>query len=901
MRTPVDPALGQGLVGGEPGGRQHAPSRTDWTSSGDTREGPAGSAGPQAPGSPAPSCDSSKPQTGGFQRDQGTQAHKHGTTATDHTPTDFWSPPPSGFGRQGNAKDNSGGDPLLASKMHDAGRVTVILLALYLLYKTMQSLFAGISRLTAPRRSQHEEGVAATTKTVHATTPSGASPPSRPSSAKPSDAASSLSDSVKDFISVYSTVPAGHQLATAPDPRAVKDSIRLSTAQNALTSEDEDDVQPEERQEEPSRTGDPDASTESTKPLQESPAEQSSDSGDTDEPLQADERLQPREPLPHAADPALTPNEGVHPDLLESIADLLPKTERDTPLTPAEPVNEPAMHDSSPVVCIPSAQDTPSTVDTPLDQMTRSSESAQKALGSNAQPVEATVSTDEGVDKTDEDSEPDEEEPSDAADAEELALLDVFGGRFGAALKELYDALGPGKLDLELDARQDRQKDAWSHHTGVVPYGIIYPESTEDVSTMLRICNKHRLPVIAYGCGTSLEGHTVDTVGGVVCNMGRMAKIIKFRPEDSDITVETGIQWMTVNEALEASGLFFPMDPGPEASIGGMIGTCCSGTNAVRYGVMRDWILKIKVVLADGTVTELGSRARKDTAGYDLVRLFTGAEGTLGIVTEATLRVTPRPENELAAICAFPTTKDACAAVAEVIRRGTQVLAAEYLDPLAVAIMNTDAQLGFQEAPSIMFKFGGTRAHLEETQMSTQQICVEHKGQRFQSYDSQENGAEFERFWSARKNLLYTAIGWAQDRESWITDVCVPLGKLADVMQETIDDLKKSPLDAPVFGHVGDGNFHATILYHPDRADEAKEVEELNRRIVFRAIEAEGTCTGEHGVGMGKREYLKKQVSPVALEIMKKIKTCLDPNGILNPNKIFTEPHPPGTAQHTGS
>jgi len=429
-----------------------------------------------------------------------------------------------------------------------------------------------------------------------------------------------------------------------------------------------------------------------------------------------------------------------------------------------------------------------------------------------------------------------------------------------------------------------------SYHASGAPSAVAFPLSTHEVSEVMKICSHHRIPVVAFGSGTSLEGHTNAVLGGLCVDMSMMASILAINTSDMDCVVQPGITWNNLNAELEPYNLFFPVDPGPGASIGGMVATSCSGTNAVRYGTMKHNVLNLTVVLSDGTVVKTAQRARKSSAGYDLTRLFVGSEGTLGIVTEATLRLQNIPQHQAVASCSFESIGHASQAVIEIMQKGIQMGCVELLDEVMMKAVNSYSGFNFELKPTIFFKFTGTQAAVEEEVNQVSQIVQRHTGGSFAwAHDKEER----QRMWEARKGALWASKVLRPEAQIWTTDVCVPISKLAECIEQTKEDLRQSFLIAPVVGHVGDGNFHVLLLVNPDDENDMKEAKRLNARMVERAIAMEGTCTGEHGVGIGKREYLPLELGESSVDLMRKIKLALDPNMLLNPGKIMTLPGQP--------
>ena len=420
----------------------------------------------------------------------------------------------------------------------------------------------------------------------------------------------------------------------------------------------------------------------------------------------------------------------------------------------------------------------------------------------------------------------------------------------------------------------------------VPPDAVVFAQSTEEVAFAVARCHEHRVPVIAFGTGTSLEGHLHAVRGGVCIDLAGMDKVCAVRSEDLDATVEAGVTRKQLNAALRDTGLFFPIDPGADASLGGMAATRASGTNAVRYGTMRENVLAMTVVLADGRVIRTGSRAKKSSAGYDLTRLLIGSEGTLGIITELTVRLYPLPEAISAAVCAFPTIADAVASVIATIQLGVPVARMELLDALAIRAINRHSKTTLREAPTLFFEFHGSPAGVAEQAQSVQDIAAGNDGMDFEWATRPE---ERSRLWQARHDAYYACLALRPGARSLTTDVCVPISRLAECIAETVADLDDSGLVAPLVGHVGDGNFHLLLLADPERKEEMERAEAFSQRLVERALRLDGTCTGEHGVGRGKRKYLTLEHGDAALDVMRAIKRALDPDDMLNPGKILPD------------
>ena len=405
-------------------------------------------------------------------------------------------------------------------------------------------------------------------------------------------------------------------------------------------------------------------------------------------------------------------------------------------------------------------------------------------------------------------------------------------------------------------------------------------------SPVAKLCFEHEIPLIPYGAGSSLEGHLLAVAGGVSLDLSQMNHVLSVHPEDLTVTVEPGVTRKQLNTEIRDTGLFFPIDPGADASIGGMCATRASGTNAVRYGTMRENVLNLTVVTADGRIIKTANRARKSSAGYDLTRLFIGSEGTLGIITEITLKLYPQPEAVSAAVCAFPSMGDAVSAVIDTIQMGVPIARVEFVDALAIRAINQYDKLTLPEMPTLFFEFHGSEHGVQEQAETVQQIAAEHKGQGFEWATRPEDRS---RLWNARHNAFFAFLQLKPGCRAVTTDVCVPISRLADCVVETEKDLLASPfkLPAPIVGHVGDGNFHVCLLIDPDKPEERDEAEHINQRIVARAIAMDGTCTGEHGVGLHKMGSLIAEHGNDAIDLMRSIKQALDPKHILNPGKIF--------------
>jgi len=415
------------------------------------------------------------------------------------------------------------------------------------------------------------------------------------------------------------------------------------------------------------------------------------------------------------------------------------------------------------------------------------------------------------------------------------------------------------------------------------PDAVVFPQSTEEVQRIVRICAARGVPVIPFGVGSSLEGHVNAPLGGVSIDFRDMNRVVAVHPEDLDCVVEPGITRKQLNEQLRDTGLFFPIDPGADASLGGMAATRCSGTNAVRYGTMKDVVLALKVVLANGEVIDTARRAKKTSAGYDLTRLMIGSEGTLGVITELTLKLSGIPEAISGGICPFPSVEACCNAAIHTIQAGIPVARIELLDALQVRAVNMHSKLGLAETPMLLLEFHGTEASVAEQSKRFGEIAAEFGGGPFTWATRQE---ERTRLWEARHHAALSNFALRPGAQMVPTDVCVPISRLAECVTETQADIAESGLLAPIVGHVGDGNFHLTLLVDMDDADELARAKALSERLVERALAMDGTCTGEHGVGQGKMKYLLAEHGAAALVAMASIKRALDPQNILNPGKI---------------
>ncbi|KAJ9356069.1 proteins the FAD binding domain-containing protein [Paecilomyces variotii] len=462
-----------------------------------------------------------------------------------------------------------------------------------------------------------------------------------------------------------------------------------------------------------------------------------------------------------------------------------------------------------------------------------------------------------------------------------------------AAIAEFKEIVGEDNVMSDKDAVETYATSDWSSYTPKkteVAAVVVSPSTTEEVSRIMKVCHKRLLPVTAYAGGTSLEGHFAPTRGGVCIDFGNMNQILKLHKDDLDVVVQPAVQWEMLNDELSKDGLFFPPDPGPGAMIGGMVGTGCSGTNAYHYGTMRDWVVSLTIVLADGTIIKTRQRPRKSSAGYDLTRAFIGNEGTLGLVTEATLKLAVKPSDESVAVASFPTIHSAAGCVSEIVKEGVNIAAVELMDDVLMKIINMGkgSARTWDEAPTLFFKFAGTPDSVKEQVSIVQKLA---KKANSKTFDFARNREEINALWSARKVALWSVFEMRKDPGDhfWTTDVAVPISRLADIIEETKDEIRKSGLVGGIVGHVGDGNFHSFLLFNEN---EKKTAEGLVHRMVKRAVEMEGTVTGEHGVGMIKRDYLAHELGESTVDAMRRMKQAFDPLCLLNCDKVVRVQQP---------
>jgi D-lactate dehydrogenase (cytochrome) len=447
------------------------------------------------------------------------------------------------------------------------------------------------------------------------------------------------------------------------------------------------------------------------------------------------------------------------------------------------------------------------------------------------------------------------------------ALKAHFGEQFSAALA----------------VREQHGRDE-SAFTVAPPAAVVFAQSTADVADAIRLAAQYKVPVIPFGVGSSLEGHLLAVQGGISLDVGRMNQVLSINAEDLTVTVQPGVTRKQLNEAVKSTGLFFPIDPGADATIGGMSATRASGTNAVRYGTMRENVLALEVVTASGEIIRTGTRAKKSSAGYDLTRLMVGSEGTLGVITEVTVKLYPLPEAVMAATCSFGSLADAVNATIQIIQMGVPIARCELLDGNTVRIVNAHSKLRLREGTLLLFEFHGSPAGVKEQVETVQSITDEFGGAAFEWAETPE---ERTRLWTARHNAYFAGVQSVPGCKAITTDTCVPISSLADALLDSVTEVQEAGLPYFMVGHVGDGNFHMGYLIDPQKPEERVLAEQLNTQLVHRALALGGTCTGEHGVGLHKMEFLVTETGSGAVDMMRSIKRALDPDNILNPGKIF--------------
>ncbi len=448
-------------------------------------------------------------------------------------------------------------------------------------------------------------------------------------------------------------------------------------------------------------------------------------------------------------------------------------------------------------------------------------------------------------------------------------------------LRRLEELLGPrcstSTYDIESHSHDE------SFHPPMPPDAVVFPESNAEVSQVIKACATHATPVIPFGAGTAVEGHVQAVDGGVSLDLSRMARVLDLQPDDLDCRVEAGIRRVALNDYLEKHGLWLPVDPGADASIGGMAATGASGTTTVRYGTIRENVLGLTCVLADGRIIRTGGRARKSSAGYDLTKLMLGSEGTLGVITEAQLKLHPLPDSIAAAVCSFPAIRASVETVIEVLQSGVPVARCELLDTASMRAVGDYAKLDYPATPTVFFEFHGSPASVREQAEITGALAAEHGGSGFQ-WATQRGRRE--KLWHARHHAYYAIKALRPGSYGWVSDVCVPISELSGAVEATIADIDAEGLVAPILGHVGDGNFHAVFLVDREDEGEMRRAAEVNDRMIEAALAVGGTCTGEHGIGIGKASWLRAQHGE-GVAVMRLLKESLDPEGLLNPGKVF--------------
>ncbi|WP_431274617.1 FAD-binding oxidoreductase [Variovorax ureilyticus] len=452
------------------------------------------------------------------------------------------------------------------------------------------------------------------------------------------------------------------------------------------------------------------------------------------------------------------------------------------------------------------------------------------------------------------------------------ALIDALKARFG------------DQCSTAMAVRTQHGRDE-SSFEAPPPAAVVFAETTQDVADAVKLASTYNVPVIPFGVGSSLEGHLLAVQGGISIDVSRMNRVLSVNADDLTVTVQPGVTRKQLNEEIKSTGLFFPIDPGADASIGGMSATRASGTNAVRYGTMRENVLSLEVVTASGEIIRTGTRAKKSSAGYDLTRLFVGSEGTLGVITEITLRIYPLPEAVSAAICSFPSIEAAVRTTIETIQLGVPIARVELIDVNTVRMVNAYSKLSLREEPMLLMEFHGSPTGVKEQAETVQEIASGHGGNAFEWASTPE---ERTRLWTARHNSYFAAVQSRPGCRAISTDTCVPISRLADCLLESVAEADASGIPYFLVGHVGDGNFHFGYLLDPNDPKERETAEKLNHALVARALSLEGTCTGEHGVGLHKMGFLVDEAGAGAVDVMRTIKRALDPKNIMNPGKIFS-------------
>ncbi|XP_053740541.1 probable D-lactate dehydrogenase, mitochondrial isoform X2 [Synchiropus splendidus] len=468
------------------------------------------------------------------------------------------------------------------------------------------------------------------------------------------------------------------------------------------------------------------------------------------------------------------------------------------------------------------------------------------------------------------------------------------GAALDAVLSEFRSICGADGVSLGEAVRQQHGKDE-SVHRCQPPDVVVFPRCVEEASALARTCHRHNLPMVPFGTGTGLEGGVGAVEGGVCFSLRNMDQILDLHQEDFDVTVEPGVTRKNLNTYLRDTGLWFPVDPGADASLCGMAATSASGTNAVRYGTMRENVLNLEVVLADGTIVHTagrGRRPRKTSAGYNLTNLFVGSEGTLGIITKTTLRLYGIPESMVSAVCSFPSVQAAVDSTVQILQAGVPIARIEFLDDVMMDACNRFSSLSYPVTPTLFLEFHGSERSLEEQVATTESVTQSNGGADFQWATDPEARNQL---WKARHDAWYAALALRPGCKAYATDVCVPLSRLPQIIVETKEDLIENKLTGPIAGHVGDGNFHCLMVMDPSDPDELQRVQLFTERLARRALALSGTCTGEHGVGLGKRLLLREELGGPALRVMQKLKVALDPRNLMNPGKVLPSRDAEGT------
>ncbi|WP_026075563.1 FAD-binding oxidoreductase [Noviherbaspirillum massiliense] len=463
--------------------------------------------------------------------------------------------------------------------------------------------------------------------------------------------------------------------------------------------------------------------------------------------------------------------------------------------------------------------------------------------------------------------------------AQLLALRKPLPETLLAALQSLFD----DRLSIAQAMRDQHGRDE-SSYDPMPPDAVVFAQTTEEVAEAVRLCASHEIPVIPYGAGTSLEGHVLALQGGVCIDLSQMNNVIAVDADDLTATVQAGVTRMQLNRELHDTGLFFPIDPGADASLGGMAATRASGTNAVRYGTMRENVLALTVVTADGRIVKTGTRAKKSSAGYDLTRIFVGSEGTLGIITEVTVKLYPQPEAVSAAVCSFSSTADAVNTVIRTMQMGVPIARVEFLDENGVRAINAHDKLNLPEKPLLLCEFHGSESGVQEQAQVVQEIAAEYHATGFEWATRPEDRS---RLWKARHHAYFAMLQMRPGARAISTDCCVPISRLAECILDTQADCEKSGMIYSIIGHVGDGNFHVLLMVDPHDPADLARAEGVNARMVARAISMDGTCTGEHGVGLHKIDFLVQEHGEAAIDTMRTLKHAFDPKNIMNPGKII--------------